>query len=282
MHESIPTSLGVGIGLRAPHYRDLLARPRCVDWLEVHTENYFGEGGYDLYMLTMLRERYPVSLHGVGLALGSARAVSPDHLRRIAALVRRIDPVLVSEHLSWGVSGARHFNDLLPLPLAPATLELMCARVARMQDALQRRVLIENVASYLRFVADEYDEAGFLNALAARSGCEILLDVNNLYVNQCNLGVDAAAQIDAIDPRYVGEIHLAGHLITDLAAIDHHGARVAAPVWALYERALRRCGAVPTLIEWDTDLPALDVLIEEAKAARWRQSMQAREGDHDA
>lgn len=262
--------LGIGIGLRAPHYGELLARPRCADWLEVHSENYFGDGGYDLHVLTQLREHYPISLHGVGLALGSAAGYSLEHLRRLAALVRRVDPALVSEHLCWGTIDCVHLNDLLPLPLTRVALDLMCARVTQMQELLQRRVLIENISSYLRFVSDEYDEAAFLNALAARTGCGILLDVNNLYVNQCNLGIDAAAQIDAIEPAHVGEIHLAGHVVTDMAVIDHHGDRVTDAVWTLYKRALKHCGPMPTLIEWDTDVPALDVLLDEAHRARGR------------
>ena len=266
---------GVGIGLRAPHYRDLLASERCTDWLEAHSENYFGDGGYDLHVLARLRERYPVSLHGVGLALGSAEGYSADHLTRLAALVRRIEPALVSEHLCWGAIDGRALNDLLPLPMTREALELMCGRVAQMQDALQRKVLIENVTSYVRFAGDDYDEAGFLNELARRSGCGILLDVNNLYVNQLNHGSDAVMQIDAIAPQHVGEIHLAGHLVTDLAVIDHHGARVSDPVWALYERAIARCGCVPTLIEWDTDVPALDVLIDEAANARQRYAARS-------
>ncbi len=268
-----PSGLGgVGIGLRTPHYRDLLARERCADWLEAHSENYFGDGGYDLHVLTRLRERYPVSLHGVGLALGSVVGYSNAHLQRLAALVRRIEPSLISEHLCWGAVDGRVLNDLLPLPMTREALELMCGRVSEMQDVLQRRVLVENVSSYVRFADDEYGEAGFLNELARRSGCGILLDVNNLYVNQLNHGVDAAAQIDAITPEYVGEIHLAGHLVTELAVIDHHGARVSDAVWALYERAIAHCGYIPTLIEWDTDVPELDVLVDEAAIARRRCS----------
>ncbi len=265
---------GAGIGLRAPHYRELLARGRCADWLEAHSENYFGDGGFDLHVLTRLRERYPISLHGVGLALGSAAGYSNAHLQKLAALVRRIEPALVSEHLCWGAVDGRVLNDLLPLPMTREALDLTCSRVAEMQDVLQRRVLIENVSSYVRFAGDDYDEAGFLNELARRSGCGILLDVNNLYVNQLNHGSDAAAQIDAISPRYVGEIHLAGHLVTELAVIDHHGARVSDAVWALYERAITHCGCVPTLIEWDTDVPELDVLIDEAATARQRCTAQ--------
>jgi uncharacterized protein (UPF0276 family) len=217
-----------------------------------------------------LRERYPISLHGVGLALGSAAGYSCEHLDHVAQLVRRVEPCLVSEHLCWGAVAGQVLNDLLPLPMTNAALDLMCARVSQMQDVLQRRVLIENVSSYVRFAGDDFDEAGFLNELAARTGCGILLDVNNFHVNQCNHGVDAAAQIDAIASEHVGEIHLAGHLVTDVAVIDHHGARVADAVWSLYERALQRFGRVPTLIEWDTDIPALDVLIDESARARRR------------
>lgn len=261
-------ALGVGIGLRTPHYRDLMGQLVQVGWLEAHSENYFGEGGFDLHVLTTLRERYPIALHGVGLALGSACGFSAAHLDKLRRLVERIEPVLVSEHLCWGALGDRVFNDLLPMPFTRDALDLMCAHVARAQDVLQRRLLIENISAYLRFAQADYTEAEFLNELARRTGCGILLDVNNAYVNQCNHGEDALVFLDAIDPRHVGEIHLAGHLHTDLAVIDHHGARVAPEVWRLYEHALARCGAVPTLIEWDTELPALDVLLNEAALAR--------------
>ena len=191
---------GVGIGLRAPHYRDLLARKPAIGWLEAHSENYFGDGGFDLHVLGELRQRYPVSLHGVGLGLGSAQGYSLAHLRKLEVLVDRIEPALVSEHLCWGAVDGRVLNDLLPLPLTREASTLMCTRVTQMQEILQRRVLIENISSYLRFADDDYDEAAFLNELARRSGCGILLDVNNLYVNQCNHGDDAAAYIDAIEP----------------------------------------------------------------------------------
>ncbi|HEY2344705.1 MAG TPA: DUF692 domain-containing protein [Xanthomonadaceae bacterium] len=273
---------GAGIGLRTPHYRELMARESCTGWLEAHTENYFGDGGYDLHAIDTLRERYPISLHGVGLGLGSVHGFSPEHLDRIAALVRRIDPFLVSEHLCWGAVADRALNDLLPLPLTDASLELMCARVTRMQDALQRQVLVENISTYLRFADEQHGEAFFLNELARRTGCGILLDVNNLYVNQCNHGSNAAAIIDAIEPRHVGEIHLAGHLATGLAVIDHHGDRVCDAVWDLYRHALRHCGDVPTLIEWDTDVPALDVLLDEAARADACRATELAEAAHAA
>ncbi|MEP6483704.1 MAG: DUF692 domain-containing protein [Rudaea sp.] len=264
--------LGVGIGLRAPHYRDLLDRDTCVDWLEAHSENYFGDGGFALHVLTRLRERYPISLHGVGLGLGSAAGFSLDHLARVAALVKRVEPCRVSEHLSWNAVSGHVLNDLLPLPRTRESLNMMCSRVGQMQDVLGTRVLIENVSAYLAYANDEFDETEFLNELASHSGCGILLDVNNLYVNQCNHGVDAAAQIDAMTPSHVGEIHLAGHRVTGIAVIDHHGERVSDSVWSLYQRSLERFGNVPTLIEWDNDVPALDVLLEEAAHARTLQN----------
>jgi uncharacterized protein (UPF0276 family) len=275
-------SLGVGIGLRTPHYRELIERDHCTGWLEAHSENYLGDGGLDLHMLASLRERYPISLHGVGLGLGSVHGFSMEHVQRIAALVRRIEPVLVSEHLCWGAVADRALNDLLPMPLTSEALALMCERVERLQEALQRPILVENISTYLRFACAEHDEATFLNELARRTGCGVLLDVNNLYVNQCNHGTDAAACIDAIDPRHVGEIHLAGHLVTDVAVIDHHGDRVVEAVWALYRRAVARFGDVPTLIEWDTDVPELDVLLDEASRARCRADATRAEAAHVA
>lgn len=259
--------LGVGVGLRAPHYRQFLEqRPRAA-WLEVHTENYLDQAGWDSHVLLQLRRDYPISLHGVGLGLGSARGFSEHHLESVRSLVQRIDPVLVSEHLCWGAIGDRHLNDLLPLTLDQAALDLLSARVSRVQDTLKRQLLLENVSTYVRFHQDAMSEAEFMAALAARTGCALLLDINNLYVNQCNHGEDALAAIAAIAPGTVGEMHLAGHLVTPGAVIDHHGAAVAEPVWRLYEAALQRFGAVPTLIEWDTDIPAVDVLLEEASKA---------------
>ena len=268
-------ALGVGIGLRAAHYRDFLAQRPAVDWLEVHTENYLEQGGWDWHVLEHVRRDYPVSLHGVGLGLGSARGFSLDHLERVRRLVRAIEPALVSEHLSWGAVADRHLNDLLPLALDGATLALLCERIGRVQDALQRPILLENVSTYLRCRSDAMSETQFMAELARRSGCGLLLDINNLYVNQCNHGEDALAAMAELAPCSVGELHLAGHLVTADAVVDHHGAPVAPAVWALYEAALARFGAVPTLIEWDTDVPALGVLLAEADQARSRASRAA-------
>jgi uncharacterized protein (UPF0276 family) len=255
------------VGLRAPHYQRFLAERPRVGWLEVHTENYLAQSGWDWHVLQALRADYPVSLHGVGMGLGSARGFPEAHLKRVRKLVERLEPLFVSEHLSWGALGDRQLNDLLPLALDDAALGLMCERVGRMQDVLRRQVLLENVSTYLRFRADTMSEAAFLAELVRRTGCAILLDVNNLYVNQCNHGEDALAAMAALPPGSVAEIHLAGHLAAPHAVIDHHGAAVAPEVWDLYRAALERFGPVPTLIEWDTDIPPLEVLLAEAAEA---------------
>ena len=262
------TRLGVGVGLRAKHYRDFLERRPDIGWLEVHSENYFGAGGYDLHVLKRLRADYPVSLHGVGLALGSAEDDRGRHVARLKSLADAVQPTLVSEHISWGRALGRHFNDLLPLPYTEEAMTLMVERVVALQEALGRRVLVENVSSYLEFRASDIPEGEFIGSLASRSGCGVLLDLNNLYVNQLNHGSDALAVMRSIPVESVAEIHLAGHLVTQTCAIDTHGDRVAEPVWRLYQAALERFGDVPTLIEWDTDIPPLEVLIDEASRAR--------------
>ncbi|MGK5074121.1 MNIO family bufferin maturase [Janthinobacterium sp. ZB1P44] len=268
-----PIQALAGVGLRAAHYRDFLARRPKVGWLEVHTENYLQPSGWDNHVLQTLRQDYPISLHGVGLGLGSARGFSESHLQRVRAVVERIEPALVSEHLSWGAVARQQLNDLLPLALNGAALDLLCARVGRVQDVLKRPILLENVSTCLRFADDAMSEAQFLAELARRSGCGLLLDINNLYVNQCNHGEDAMLAMQAIAPGSVGELHLGGHLLTPHAVIDHHGAAVADPVWDLYAAALQRFGAIPTLVEWDTDLPPLDILLGESDKA---QAMLAR------
>ncbi|MDH4173718.1 MAG: DUF692 domain-containing protein [Betaproteobacteria bacterium] len=265
------TQLGAGIGLRARHYADFVggARP-AAGWLEVHSENYFGAGGRERAVLESLRRDYPLSLHGVGLGLGSAEGYSVRHENRLFELVHRVEPAFVSEHLCWGAAAGRHFNDLLPLPYTREALDLVASRVSRLQDRLGRRLLVENVSRYLEPGPHEMDEGEFLAALARRSGCGVLLDVNNLYVNQVNLGRDALAQMRALAPESVCEIHLAGHSAGEDCLIDTHGARVADDVWRLYEAALGLFGPVATLIEWDTDVPPLEVLLDEARKAQAR------------
>ena len=258
---------GVGIGLRAPHYGSFLDERPAIGWLEVHSENYFGDGGYDLHVLEHARRDYPLSLHGVGLSLGSADGLREAHLAKLKRLVDRIQPALVSEHLSWGALGARHFNDLLPLPYTREALDLMVARVDQVQATLGRTILIENVSTYLAYRDPGIPELEFLGELARRSGCGILFDVNNLYVNAVNHGFDVHAALGALPAQHVREIHLAGHARTEECLIDDHGSTVCDAVWTLYAAACRHCGAVPTLIEWDTEIPALDVLLAEARKA---------------
>jgi uncharacterized protein (UPF0276 family) len=265
---------GAGIGLRAAHYRAFLDGSPAVDWLEVHSENYFGDGGFDLHVLERVRRDYPVSLHGVGLGLGSIDASGDGsdrferHLERLARLVERIDPAEVSEHLCFTAHGDQCYNELLPLPLTRAALAHVARRVDRVQQRLGRAILIENVSSYVAWRASAYDELAFLAELARVTGCGVLLDVNNLYVNARNHGFDAAAALAAMPDAPVREVHLAGHLVTADFLIDDHGSRVADAVWRLYDQALARFGPVPTLIEWDTDVPALEVLTAEADRAR--------------
>lgn len=266
-HGAFP-QLGFGVGLRAAHYRDFLEQRPAADWLEVHTENYLDAGGWDAHVLETLRADYPISLHGVGLGIGSVRGFSGEHLARVQALVRRIQPALVSEHLCWGAVADRQLNDLLPMPLTTEALTLICQRVDWIQQALGRQILVENVSTYVRYRDDAMSEAVFVAEVARRTGCGVLLDINNLYVNQCNHQEQALTAIAALPRACVGEMHLAGHLVTPDAVIDHHGDRVAPAVWALYRAALQRFGAVSTLIEWDADIPPLAVLLDEAQTAR--------------
>ncbi|MBI5257970.1 MAG: DUF692 domain-containing protein [Burkholderiales bacterium] len=275
----MPTPLQhTGIGWRQPHYAELMDRRPALAFLEVHSENFFGDGGAALAVLQEGRAAYDISLHGVGLGLGSAAGLDEWHLARLARLVERIEPVRVSDHASFarvpGVAGQPmvHGSDLLPLAYTPAALQIMVDNVQKVQERLRRPLLVENLSAYLRWADDSLDEAGFFNQLARRSGCRMLLDVNNLVVNALNAGLPpvatAQAFIDALDPAIVGEIHLAGYADLGDIVIDDHGSRVHAPVWQVYHHALRRLGPVPTLIEWDTDLPALDVLLDEAALAQ--------------
>jgi len=257
-----------GIGLRTPHQRQVLAERPDVGWLEVHSENFFARGGQVLQVLERARSHYPISLHGVGLSLGSADPLSCEHLSLLKGLVERFEPGLVSDHLCWGAVGGRHLNDLLPLPYTEEALEVVCRNVGAAQEHLGRQILVENVSSYLQFSDSSIPEWEFLAEVARRSGCGILLDVNNIYVSSVNHGFDALAYLDAIAPQAVQEIHLAGFDSNGACLIDTHGKPVHGPVWNLYGEALSRLGPVPTLIEWDTDLPALEVLLDDARKAQ--------------
>lgn len=262
-----PIPARAGIGLRAPHYRELMDTLPAVGWLEVHSENYFGEGGQPLHYLEQARSHYPLSLHGVGLSLGSADPLNRAHLGKLKRLAERFEPALVSEHLCWCSAGGRYLNDLLPLPYTEEALALVSRHIDEAQTFLGRRILVENVSSYLQFAHSTLPEWAFLAETAARSGCGILLDVNNIYVSAVNHGFDADRYLEAIPVEAVGEIHLAGFDSNGDCLIDTHGKPVADEVWALYRRAVRRFGRVPTLIEWDTDIPPLAVLLDEASKA---------------
>jgi len=267
-----PIPAEAGIGLRFAHHREVVeTRPR-IAWFEVHAENYLG-GGPTPAMLERVRRDYPISLHGVGLSLGSAEGLSTDHLRRIRELVGRFDPGLVSEHLSWSVVGGNYLADLLPLPMTEEALDVVCANVDRAQHALGRRLLVENPSSYLRYRHSTIPEWEFLATVARRTGCGILCDVNNIFVSACNHGWSASDYLAALPPHAVREIHLAGHSERALEGgktirIDDHGSRVRAPVWDLFDEAVARFGPVPALIEWDTAIPPLDVLMAEARCAQ--------------
>jgi len=266
-----PVPARAGIGLRAGHFADVLTNRPDVGWFEVHSENHSAPAGAAHAALDAVRANYPISLHGVGLSLGGTDPLDLRHIERLSQAIDRYRPALVSEHLCWSMAGGRHTNDLLPLPYTREALRHVAARVRQAQDLLGRRLLIENVSSYLQFRAADYTEWEFLASLAQASGCGILLDVNNVYVSARNHGFDAREYFAALPRDCVGEIHLAGHSVRELEGrellVDTHNARVCDEVWALYSIAIARFGRAPTLIEWDTDLPALDVLVDEARRA---------------
>jgi uncharacterized protein (UPF0276 family) len=270
-----PIPARAGIGLRAQHHEDLLRERPAIGWLEAHSENYFADGGSQIDYLMKLRASYPLSLHGVGMSLGSTDAFDAEHLRRLVRLIHLSEPVLVSEHLSWSSVGGTFLNDLLPLPYSQEALDHMIRRVQQIQDRLGRQILIENVSSYLQFHASSMTEWEFLAQLALHSACGLLLDVNNVYVNSRNHGFDAREFLQHLPRTAVKEVHLAGHTVnrwregdqTREILIDTHSAPVCADVWELYRFAVQRFGALPTLIEWDTDIPPLEVLVAEAARA---------------
>jgi hypothetical protein len=277
---SVGADIEVGIGWRQPHYEAVMKERPALGFLEVHSENFFADGGAALAVLMAGRAHYDISLHGVGLSLGSACGLDAWHLDRLAALVERVEPVRVSDHASFARVGSAfgknlHANDLLPIAFSADGLDVMVANVQQVQERLRRPVLVENLSAYLAWDDDAISEPEFFNALTLRSGCGVLLDVNNLVVNARNQGLakDAAARaacqwIDALRPGTVGEIHLAGHAELPGIVIDDHGSRVSVEVWQVYAHALKHLGRVPSLIEWDTDVPPLAVLLDEARQAQ--------------
>jgi uncharacterized protein (UPF0276 family) len=275
---AVPVPAQAGIGLRLPHHALVLAERPAAAWLEVHPENYMSDQ-HSLAELELIRAHYPLSLHAVGLSLGSAQGVDGDHIERLRRLVKILAPGLVSDHLSWSVANGHYLPDLLPLPYTEEALRIVCRNVSQVQEALGRQILVENPSTYLCYAASSIPEAEFLAALAQRSGCGVLFDVNNVYVSATNQRLDPAAVLDewcrALDARTVGEIHLAGHALVQTAAgdelrIDDHGDHVCGAVWALYERSLAWLGPRPTLLEWDTRLPAFGVLQAECALAQSR------------
>lgn len=269
-----PLPPSAGIGLKPCHYGAVLGEcggaPRPA-WVEVHPQNYFADGGPAHRWLEAVAAVLPLSFHSTGLSLGSAAGPCPIELEALARLNQRYQPAQISDHLSWSVTGGERFPDLLPMPYTASALQRLCTSIAMVQDRLRRPILIENPSRYLAFADDTMDEAEFLHRLCSQTGCGLLLDINNIAVSANNLGLDAEAMIDRIDPALVGEVHLAGHALEDhgsfMLAIDDHGSPVAAETWALFARFIARAGAVPTLIEWDTDVPDYAVLIGEAAKA---------------
>jgi len=267
-----PPALGHGIGLRTEHYADVLATPPdardFVDWFEVISDNFMEPGGNPRRVLRAVRERWPVVLHGVSLSLGGTDPLDARYLDDLAALTREIEPAIVSDHLCWGSHGGAYAHDLLPLPFTEEALANTAARVLRVQDRLKRQILVENVSSYVAFTQSTMPEWEFLSALAARTDCGLLLDVNNVFVSAHNHGFDARAFLDAIPVGRVGQFHLAGHSQLGELLLDTHDHPVRDEVWDLYRHAVARFGAVPTLIEWDDKLPSLARVVEESQRAK--------------
>ena len=270
--EDGPIPPRAGVGLKPQHYREILASEPDIGWFEVHAENYMGAGGPPHHYLEAIRERYPLSLHGVGLSIGGAGQLNSEHLVRLKGLIDRYAPALFSEHLAWSTHDSVYLNDLLPLPYTEATLAHVCEHVEQVQEVLGTRMLLENPSTYVAFSTSDMSEIEFLREIVQRTGCGLLLDVNNVFVQATNHDFDPIDYIDAFPVDHVGEVHLGGHAedADDDGApilIDDHGREVADPVWALYGRAMARAGPRPTLIEWDNDVPEWSVLFAEARRA---------------
>jgi uncharacterized protein (UPF0276 family) len=263
---------GIGVGYKPQHFSDILNAPAPVTWFEIHAENYMGAGGRPLAQLRALSDRFPISVHGVGLSIGSEGRLDPDHLARLKHLNDWLAPASFSEHLAWSTHDMGFYNDLLPLPYTETTLKTVCDHIDQVQETLGRQMLLENPSSYLAFAESTLDEVTFLHEVTKRTGCGLLLDVNNVFVSASNMQMDPIAYIDAFPMETIDEIHLGGHDEDedDYGApllIDSHGREVADPVWALYAHTIAKSGPKPTLIEWDTDVPDWSVLADEAKRA---------------
>lgn len=262
----------IGVGLRYPHYNEVTRNPPSIGWFEVHSENFFHESSNALDKLLEIRKKYPISLHGIGLSLGSADGILDDHLKRLSNLIDKVDPFLISEHLSWGYVDGKYIPDLLPVPYNLESMEIFYRNISKTQDYLKKQILIENPSSYLEYASSTEEEANFLATLAKRAGCKILLDINNIYVSCKNHNWNAKNYIDVIPKDLVEEIHLAGHSKKelsngDIVRIDTHNNYVCEEVWELYSYASRKFGPIYTLLEWDSDIPNLEVLVNEANKA---------------
>jgi uncharacterized protein (UPF0276 family) len=261
-----------GLGLKAEHYRKILAERPDLGFFEIHAENYMGDGGPPHRYLSAIREHYEISLHGVGLSIGGPRALDRGHLGRLKALSQRYRPFLFSEHLAWSTHDTGYLSDLLPLPYTSETLQRVADHIDETQDVVGRQMLLENPSSYMAFEESTYSEADFIAEVAKRTGCGLLLDVNNVFVSASNLGTDALNYIDSYPLRLVQEIHLAGHDVVrdpagEILLIDAHGSEVEGDVWSLYAEVIARTGPLPTLIERDNNVPPLDELLNEARRA---------------
>jgi uncharacterized protein (UPF0276 family) len=275
--------LGFGLGLRSDHYQTVLeGRPTGVDWFEVVTENFMNTGGRPLHVLEKVRRDYPVALHGVAMSIGSTDPLDERYLDALAALVDRVEPALVTDHLCWTGVGGRSLFDLLPLPYTQEVLEHVAVRVERVQERLGRRILLENASSYIDYAASQMPEWQFLDALACRTGCGILLDVNNIHVSCTNHGWDPYAYIDGVAPERVGQFHLAGFSDFGSYLFDTHSAPVCDEVWALYRHAVRRFGIASTLVEWDAEIPTFERLCEESTRARREAERATAAEEEDA
>ena len=276
----------VGVGLRSPHIHQVLSERPDIGWLEIHSENYFSTHSPARQQLRDIANHYPISCHGIGMSLGSADELDKQHLSQLKQLVDEIDPIAVSDHLSWSSVDGQYFNDLLPLPYTEEALAHFCRKVEQVQDALGRQLLVENPSSYLSFNHSTIPEWEFLRAVQQRTGCGLLFDLNNIYVSSFNHGFDCQTYLDAIDPRTVKEIHLAGFTVKQFEQgeiwIDTHSKPVSEPVWQLYRQWVRQhfatLGGVPTLIEWDLDIPDLEVLLGEADKAQQIIAKEANDG----
>ncbi|WP_412555009.1 DUF692 domain-containing protein [Shimia sp. MIT1388] len=276
MYDAPPSPKGLpnlpGVGYKPQHYSDLIDNPGTVGWLEIHAENYMGDGGRPIAQLRQLTERFPISVHGVGLSIGAEGRLDPEHLVRLKHLVGWLNPTVFSEHLAWSTHEGAFLNDLLPLPYTEATLSRVSDHIDELQNTIGRQMMLENPSSYLAFDESTWSEPDFLREVAKRTGCGLLLDVNNVFVSATNLNYDPKQYIADYPLEHVGEIHLGGHDEDEddhgkPLLIDSHGAHVVAPVWALLDHTLSLSGPRPILIEWDTDVPEWPVLHAEAERA---------------